>query len=121
MMGNSMSCAFTFFHRCATARIVLPNEPDRQQQTCSHPSRSASRTGPARAGTYLRCVQHRSPGRLSMLRPTLIAAAAGMAMATGSVSSAHVEHAERFHALLSGFNEVPALISDGQGTLELTL
>jgi hypothetical protein len=55
-----------------------------------------------------------------MLRPTLISAAAAASMAVGSAISAH-EHVERFHAVLSGFNEVPALISEGTGTLDLTL
>jgi hypothetical protein len=56
-----------------------------------------------------------------MLRPTLISAAAAAAIAIGSASSAHVSHVERFHAQLVGFNEVPTLISDGHGTLDLAL
>ena len=53
-----------------------------------------------------------------MLRPTLISAATVAAMAIGSASASHPE---RFHAVLSGFNEVPTLISEGQGTLDLTV
>lgn len=53
-----------------------------------------------------------------MLRPTMIAATAAAAMVTGTASAADVE---KFHAVLSGFSEIPAVRSEGQGTLDLSL
>jgi hypothetical protein len=53
-----------------------------------------------------------------MLRPILIAATVAAAMVTGAASAADVEN---FHAVLSGFSEVPAVLSEGQGTLDLRL
>jgi hypothetical protein len=53
-----------------------------------------------------------------MLRPTLIAATVAMALVTGTTSAADIEN---FHAVFSGFSEIPAVLSEGQGTLDLRL
>jgi hypothetical protein len=53
-----------------------------------------------------------------MLRPIMIAATVAVAMVTGTASAADVE---KFHAVLSGFSEIPAVLSEGQGTLDLRL
>jgi len=53
-----------------------------------------------------------------MLRQILIAATVAAAMFTGTAGAADVE---KFHAVLSGFSEVPAVLSEGQGTLDLRL
>lgn len=53
-----------------------------------------------------------------MLRPTLIAAMVAAAIVTGTASAADVEH---FHAVFSGFSEIPAVLSEGHGTLDLRL
>jgi hypothetical protein len=51
-------------------------------------------------------------------RPTLIAATVAAALVTGTASAADVEN---FHAVFSGFSEVPAVLSEGHGTLDLRL
>lgn len=53
-----------------------------------------------------------------MLRPTLIAAMVAAAIVTGTASAADVEN---FHAVFSGFSEIPAVLSEGHGTLDLRL
>jgi hypothetical protein len=53
-----------------------------------------------------------------MLRPTLIAATVTVALITGTTSAADVEN---FRAVFSGFSEVPAVLSEGHGTLDQRL
>ena len=53
-----------------------------------------------------------------MVRSTLISAAVALAIITGSADASSVEN---FHAVFSGFSETPAVLSDGQETLELKL
>jgi len=51
-----------------------------------------------------------------MLRIALTGAALALGTATASAGDV-----EKFHAVFSGFNEVPSILSEGKGTLDLTL
>jgi hypothetical protein len=44
----------------------------------------------------------------------------GAALALGT-ATASADDVEKFHAVFSGFNEVPSILSEGKGTLDLTL
>ena len=51
-----------------------------------------------------------------MLRIALMGAALALGTATASAGDV-----EKFHTVFSGFNEVPSILSEGKGTLDLTL